>query len=624
MCIYSKILYFYAISFSLNTIRRIYQETKSALGRFPLPIVISLVAFGLYWIESRKYTFLFLSADHHTTIRLMLEAIGGISLFIAIDFFAVSKHIDTAKRIGLYLLAFCILGLHFYSISPVLFNSEGIFFSRYFIFYVCYHLIVSCATFYTPTETLAYWRYNYHLFLTFSKSTGYSLSIFLGLASAIWAIDNLFGMHFSKTYYSDIFGFCVLVLNTLFFLMGVENDLNSFKKHSEYRQSVRIFTQYILIPLAIIYMSILYIYMFKILLQQRIPNGWICIPILTFSGLGILAYLLIYPVRKDANFRPLYIFSRYFFYIILPLLTLYFIAIFLRIIPYGLTENRYLILALGVWLVIVSLYIILSKKDNILFIPLSLLTILSISATGPWGMYQLSTQHQFLKLEQILKKNNLLSNHKIIDLNDHRNPSIDPKESESIRSILVYLNKRGKLGKVTRWFGEKEKNEFDNIYTQNESNALLYILDHLALDHYDLEKIYEVHSENKLLSSTISVSGYRYLAPFIVMNNECYNASNIEICLTDTCHLNIWFFDNKSSVNLNPAIDSLLQYIQLNKTDDGLYSYFNNPNYNYTVSDSLLTISSGSTLVRIEQIGFEKSKLSTNRITLIQGQVLLK
>ncbi len=167
-------------------------------------------------------------------------------------------------------------------------------------------------------------------------------------------------------------------------------------------------------PIVLVYIVILYLYLFRIVMYNTIPSGWVCIPILIFAIAGILTYLLIYPIRLDSSYKTIYLFSKYFFYILLPLLSLYFIAIIKRIMPYGITEDRYLVFMLGVWLLIISVYIIISKKDNIIIIPVSLFFVLFISAIGPWGMFQLSVQNQVRRLEFLLNKNHLLVNHKLV------------------------------------------------------------------------------------------------------------------------------------------------------------------------------------------------------------------
>jgi len=428
--------------------------TGFTLLRFPVPILGSMLAFTALLLEMHDLGRTSYLTENFIYRKIALEAISGISLWIAFDFFSVARKVEFSKRLGLYLTGFCILGLHFYSVTPGMFDSESIFISRYLIFFVCFHLLVSFATFYHKDELGAFWNYNWFLFLQFVKSLGFSLSLFIGLGSAVWAVDNLFGMHFQSVYYADLAAFIFLIFNTLFFLGSMPRDFAVFKEDRDYKKSIRVFVQYVMMPVTLLYMGILYLYFFKVLMEQRIPNGWICIPILIFAILGVFTYLLIYPIRQQQTNRLFYNYARYFFFSLLPLLSLYFISIIQRIKPYGITEDRYLIFVLGLWMLTMSVYIILSKRDNILIIPSSLFALLALSAMGPWGMFQLSGRNQLMRLENILTRNQLLVNHRLIH---DTTSTISDQDSRSIQSILQYLKKRGELNRLYSWLSEEDR-----------------------------------------------------------------------------------------------------------------------------------------------------------------------
>lgn len=444
-------------------------QTGFTLKRFPLPVLASLVAFVALLLEVHEIGRSPYIVKNHIYTKIGLEAISGIALLIAFDFFVLAKGAEFSKRLGLYLLGFCILGMHFYSITPGMFDSESIFISRYLIFFVCFHLLVSCATFYHKDEIGSFWNYNWFLFLQFAKSLGFSLSLFIGLGSAVWAVDNLFGMHFEGVYYVDLAAFIFLVFNTIFFLGNIPREFSVFKVEIDYKKSIRIFVQYVMMPVTLLYMGILYLYFFKVLMEQRIPNGWICIPILIFAILGVFTYLLIYPIRQQTQNRLFYNYARFFFYSLLPLLTMYFISIIQRIKPYGITEDRYLVLILGIWMLTMSVYIILSKRDNIIIIPASLLALLAVSAIGPWGMFQLSGRNQLLRLEKILTRNKLLVSNRLI-----HDPvaSIPEADAQSIQSILQYLKKRGELNRLYSWLTEEDKKFLKDAIDGNELQNL--------------------------------------------------------------------------------------------------------------------------------------------------------
>ena len=53
---------------------------------------------------------------------------------------------------------------------------------------------------------------------------------------------------------------------------------------------------------------------------------------------------------------------RYFPKAILPLIVMMFISIGIRINAYGLTENRYYVVALGIWAFLVMIYFAFGKN----------------------------------------------------------------------------------------------------------------------------------------------------------------------------------------------------------------------------------------------------------------------
>jgi len=551
---------------SLKSISIIIKSFASTIARFPLPVLAGILSFIFLVIEIHFRNNGDEVVHDFRFLKLFLECMSAISFYIAFDIFAESQQLGKSIRLGLYLLGFCILGMHYFSITPGMFDSETIFVSRYLIFLVCFHLMVSFLAFSKSSEINSFWQYNYFLLKRIVTSLLYSVTLFLGLGSAMWALDKLFNIHFNPDYYTDLGAFILLIFNTVFFLKGMPASYDSFNKTVEFKKSVRLFVQYVLMPIIAIYITLLYLYMFKIVVNKQLPDGWVCIPILIFSILGILAYLLIYPIRLNSTNRLIYLFSKNFFYILLPLLTLYFIAIMKRIMPYGITEDRYLVFMLGVWIVIISIYIILSKVDNIIIIPISLFLLLAISAIGPWGMFQLSVANQILRLEHLLKRNHLLENGKLVRLD--KRYRVPKNDASSIRSIFSYLNKRGEINAIHPWLGEEDQVKLDSAIAKNKLVYIHSIFSDLGPED---ETPYELHHYftapgNTLLNTSFSVEGYKKITQFDCSNND-YPSGEKESTriISQLQHNNLSFQFGKDSVitiPLGEKFRSLLHYYQ--------------------------------------------------------------
>jgi hypothetical protein len=449
--------------------------------------------------------------------------------------------------------------------------------------------MVSVSAYVKEKDLSRFWQFNQFLLLRFFISVIFSLTIIIGLLSALWAIENLFGLDISWKYYLDIIFFVAFIFNTLFFLKGIPKDFSIFSNSVEYKKALRIFVEYILIPIIVIYFIILYFYLFKIVFLQKIPNGWVCIPILIFSFIGILAYLLIYPIRNDRSKPIIFTFARYFYYILLPLLSLYFIAIILRIKPFGITEDRYLGFVLGVWILIISLYIIFSKRDNIIIIPTSLIVILFLSAIGPWGMFQLSIQNQVLRLEKNLKRNHILSHNEI--LHDKTEIKLDESDAKSIQSILQYLYKRDELEKIRKWIPESELN---NLKLAIDSNQLFKLYPVFGLKETKNDRILiSVKSNIQFSNHPINIQGYHFIQQFQLSRDDNDDMkSDVNIQLKQNS-LQI----NQASNSVIVSIDSILQSVSLP------LGYIESQ---FTCLKDSIILYNGGNKIFIESIVFEK------------------
>jgi hypothetical protein len=573
-------------------IKKIGSDFYLTILRFPIPILTSLLAFVLFVFVNHFMKSDSFLAKNFVLVKVILSCITAMSSFIAFDIYAEKNSISKPIRMGFLLLVFCVLGLHYYTITPAMFDNEQIFLSRYLIFVVIFHLMISVSAYVKEKDLSRFWQFNQFLFIRFFTSVIFSFTLVIGLVSALWATENLFGLDINGKYYTDIIFFVLLIFNTLFFLMGVPNNFAVFSNTIEYKNALRIFVQYIMIPMLGIYLIILYFYLFKIVFLQKIPDGWVCVPILIFSFIGILAYLLIYPIRNDRSKPIIFKFARYFYFILLPLLSLYFIAIIIRIKPYGITEDRYLLFILGIWILVISLYIIVSKRDNIIIIPTSLIVILFLSAIGPWGMFQLSIQNQVLRLEKNLKRNQILSHNEI--LHDKTKIKLSENDAKSIQSILQFLYKRDELEKVRKWIPE---NELSNLKLAMDSNQLYKL--------YPVFGLKDVKDENERISiiiktkktfpiHPINIQGYHFIQQFQLNNEE----DNIDI----ESNVNIKL--KRNSLQINNVSNSV--FISM----DSIISSISLPNVfiensNVFTKDSIVFYN-GINKIIIESINLEK------------------
>ena len=377
---------------------------------------------------------------------------------------------------------------------------------------VLVHLFVSFAAFILSNSETKFWQYNKNLFINFILSLLFTGVLTLGVVLALLAVQNLFAIDLDEKLYGETALFLGIFGNTLIFLLFNGNGIDDLENDTQYPVVLKFFTQFILIPLLLLYVVILYFYAAKILISWELPQGWVSYLILAYALLGILALLLVHPLRNDSGRSWVRIFSTAFYYSLIPLIILLFTAIFTRILEYGYTEPRYYVLLLAVWLLTIQLYFIFYKKTTIKFIPMSLFAFGIFALVFPFlNSFSVAIRSQKNQLENILVSNNLLKEGTINfdkEISDTTMRSIvDKYEFLSIRNQQDYLN-----GFLPDTLVNKERygkriyigSYFNNISAvETENNRYLNITNSTKLQtvaDYDF-----VAFENQLLNESLTL-----------------------------------------------------------------------------------------------------------------------
>lgn len=372
------------------SLEKLTAATKAVLFRFPLELFCATVgtALTLWEIDHEN-------ATDTTNIRLILCSVLGLVLFLSSSVYAESRGLGKKQRSLLQVVVAFVLLACWFAINPVDAETSII---RYAMLVVSFHLLVSFAP---HTSIAGFWEYNKQLFLRILIAQLYSWVLFAGLCIAVASTDFLFGLDIDYKIYARLWVLILGLFNTLFFLAGVPENFKNL--HEQYPKGLKVFTQYVLIPLAIIYVCIILAYEAKVIVEWSLPKGIISWLILGYAVYGILSILLVYPVRLLAENKWISTYSRWFYFLIIPLLPLLGLAIGMRIQEYGLTELRYVVVVLALWLTGITLYFLMSKKQNIKVIPISLAILALLSAWGPQSASSVSERSQFNRLIKLFE-----------------------------------------------------------------------------------------------------------------------------------------------------------------------------------------------------------------------------
>jgi hypothetical protein len=381
--------------------------------------------------------------------KVVFAAVFGFPLLTGFAITAEKKKWSTPLAFGAQLAGVILAAVYSLSVPLDVIGAPAIHVIRLVMFATGWVLFAFAVPYFGHANERGYWNYCKTLVMRVLTAYLYTLVLWVGLAIALAALDNLFGVDIPGKRYGELWVLISGVFTTWFFLAGIPEDLESLDAVDDYPKGLKIFSQYILFPLVVIYLVILYAYLGKILLAWDWPQGWVSKLILGFIGTGLSSILLLHPIRERTENVGIRTASKWFYVVIIPLVVMLFFAVWRRVSEYGITEGRYLAIAVGVWLCVIVPYFILSKKKKIIFLPTSLCIATFIVTFGPWGVFTVSENSQVARLKELLSKNHILVDGRV--QSDH--DSVQFEATKQISSIISYLSDIHGFAAIQPWFG---------------------------------------------------------------------------------------------------------------------------------------------------------------------------
>lgn len=460
--------------------QEIFGNAILVVRRYPLVLVMSLFsAVALIVVASNE------QQEDNVFLFLKLGLISSLGISLTFAFKMLSERIGKSLLLQIIPIVFLVL---YYFLLPT--KEED--FTEFYAFlliptFILSHLLVSFVAFFGREKEKNFWQFNKNLFLNVFLTAVFTGVLIAGVQLAIVAVDQLFDFNFEDGFYRNPLIVLSVFGSTFIFLLFNVEGLKKLEAETEYPQILKFFTQYILIPLLLIYVIILYFYSAKILINWELPRGWVSYLVLAYSIVGILALLLVHPLKNVLAKSWVKIFSKIFYFTLLPLLVLLFIAIFTRILEYGFTEPRYYVLLLAVWLSSVIFYFIIWKNGTIKFIPVSLFVFGLFALMFPYlNATSVATRSQMSELQKLLDTNKLLIAGKIDfdkktsdevadDISDKFKFLAERKETDALLDLLPTekLVKFQKKFKIDDRYGIKTftRSQFLNTYGKRPETA---------------------------------------------------------------------------------------------------------------------------------------------------------
>lgn len=251
-----------------------------------------------------------------------------------------------------------------------------------------------------------FWWVNFQAFTTAIIAAVAFLIIALGLAAIERSLSILFGLETGQVFYNWVLPFTGLFLAPVYWLSTLPK-LSAYRAEELERpdflpRSFGFLGQFVLVPLLLIYSLILLAYTAQIVITQRLPEGMIGWMVLGFVVIGAATWLVLHPPFMRT--RPLVrLFRRWWFWLTLIPLALFFVAVAIRINAYGLTDERMLLAAGGIWAALLAVIFLVGRGD-IRLIPALAGLILLLLSIGPWNYANLPIAQQIARLEALLSQ----------------------------------------------------------------------------------------------------------------------------------------------------------------------------------------------------------------------------
>jgi len=492
---------------SIGNWRNLFLVIKGTYLRFPFSF-ISIIGVTLVSLMLAHYSEEF---DKTLLIKILATLIYSSIVLTSLKLVSESSEWGFRKVFIFSLITFFLIAIYVWSYFV---DTSAITNSFFFIAIIL--SLIFCPYIYLKSSSASVWYFNYQTGAAFFFAAIATVILGIGISVILVSTGYLFEIKISSKLYVDGWILCLGLLFPIYVLANISRDFEFEEKACTFPKGVSFIANYILVPLMVVYMTILYTYFLKIIVQWELPRGNLGWMITVFGTIGIITKLLAYPIRESGN-RLLVLFDKYYFYALIVPIILLSIAIGVRIHEYGITEQRYAVLIIGLWFTTVVLISIYTKNQfHIKYIPI-VLSILALTASfGPWGASSVSLHSQMARLEKLLTENNLLRDGQIIKMKNE----ISFKDRKSISSIVSYLSKNNyRFDKLKPLFRNllQESDEdgvLEKKYRRARELVKLIGFDYVYKRQRDVSKNHFEYSSKYFsqYSRFIPVSGYDYVA----------------------------------------------------------------------------------------------------------------
>jgi hypothetical protein len=348
-------------------------------------------------------------------------------------------------------------------------------------------------------------RYSIYILFRFAITYFFSLVIVGGVSLMLLMINALFEVNIPDTIYFDIALVVAGVFAPAFFLAYVPDArqaghlADQMEESYIYPKVLEIFLAYILAPILLAYAVILYVYMFFITATLSWPKGMVSNLILWYSLISAGSLFLTYPLRERNRWIGLFV--TFFPWLQIPLIGLMLVAVGIRINQYGITENRYYVIAAAIWLLVTFIAYGWRRWQ---VSPVRLMALLAammlLSVLGPWSSAAVSIANQNDRLEQILSRYELIEEGKL-------------RQPANVAELNISATDQRDLSGILNYFRDVHQDNDVRVLREVDSIEKAYEWLGITNDGYSGDYFYyQLNNGNGV--NVIPISGYDWLIDF--------------------------------------------------------------------------------------------------------------
>lgn len=430
----------------LPSLRLAFQDARDTFARFPV-----IIADGIVGTTAALILVDYEGPPQPTVLfRVLFAAALGLPLLLSLALHSERKEHGRWTAFGLQCAGILLLIAYSFTVPLEFTQAPNFITLRFLLLGVSLVLLAMVVPSSGGGTENGFWQFNRHILVRVVTTGLYAVVLFAGFALAMAALDNLFSVSVPPRRYGELWVVILGLFCPWFFLAGVPGHRALLDAGADYPKGLKAFALYILTPIVLVYLVILYAYLAKVLIAWDWPKGWVSGLIFGFSSSAIVLTLLLKPLAEREGMTWIIRAINWFYVVLSPLLIMLFLALWRRVSEYGITEPRYLGIALVAWMTILVLYNLFSRKPGLRFIPLSLCIGALLVSFGPWGAFAVSEASQIARFEHMITTTGIAKEGKISKVH----PDVPFEYSKQISGVVDYLRENHGFDGIQRWFTE--------------------------------------------------------------------------------------------------------------------------------------------------------------------------